>query len=109
MSWELFFLETGRARKPVEEFIYSLDGNTAGKVFRMLDLLKEHGPTLRMPYSKKISSNLFELRIRGRIEVRIFHTLKNNLIYPLHAFVKKTQSTPHRELDTAEKALKLLV
>lgn len=108
MSWEVLFLETGRGRKPVEEFIYGLNDNTLGKVLRMLDLLEEGGPTLRMPYSKKISSNLFELRIRGKVEVRVFYCFKGSLIHPLHAFIKKTQSTPRRELEVAESLLKHL-
>lgn len=108
MNWELFFLGTGRARKPVEEFIDKLDEGTKSKVLRILELLEEYGPALRMPYSKKISSNLFELRVRGKIEIRIFYAFKQNLIYPLHAFVKKTQTTPRRELETALQILKLL-
>ncbi|MCR4307424.1 MAG: type II toxin-antitoxin system RelE/ParE family toxin [Candidatus Berkelbacteria bacterium] len=108
MSWEVLFLKTGRDRKLVEEFIDSLDEDTRSKVIRMLDLLKKHGHLLRMPYSKKISSNLFELRIRGKIDVRIFYSFVHKYIYLIHAFVKKTQNTPDRELETAQNMLKLL-
>lgn len=108
MSWEVYFLKTGRDQKLVKEFIDSLDEDTKSKVIRMIDLLKKHEYLLRMPYSKKISSNLFELRIRGKIDVRIFYSFVNNFIYLTHAFVKKTQTTPNRELETAQNMLKLL-
>jgi len=53
-----------------------------------------------MPYSKKLSSQLFELRIRGSQEVRIFYTFHQDQAILFHCFIKKTQKTPKRELET---------
>jgi len=55
----------------IDEFILSLDESTQSKVFRDLDLLKQFGHALRLPHSKHIEKNLFELRTRGAIEVRM--------------------------------------
>ena len=56
----------------VEKFIFKLQKPTKSKVSRYMELLEDYGFNLRMPYSKRITTNLYELRIHGRQEVRIF-------------------------------------
>jgi len=68
----------------------------------MLGLLKEHGPNLGMPYSKYMKDGLYELRVRGKNEVRIFYIFQiQHTICLLHAFKKKSQKTPPKELNIA--------
>jgi len=59
-----------------------------------------------MPHSKKLTSNLFELRIRGRVEVRILYTFIRKDIYLLHAFKKKQQKTPREAIGLAKRRLR---
>lgn len=83
----------------VERFIDSHDINTQTKVGRMLVLLERYGNQIGPPYSKKVSKDLFEIRIRGSIEVRIFYTFRRNRIILLHGFDKKSQKIPKKELE----------
>ena len=92
----------------IEKFIESLDDDTIVKVVRTIELLKTFGHDISMPYSKKITANIFELRIRGRQEVRIFYTFYKNSACLLHGFVKKTPKIPAKELKTAQIKLRLL-
>jgi phage-related protein len=92
----------------VESFIFKLQKPTKSKVSRYIELLEEYGFNLRMPYSKRITKNLYELRIHGQQEVRIFYTIKLNTAYLLHGFIKKTNRTPMREIKTALARLKSL-
>lgn len=108
MSWNVIAFESTRVEKYVEEFIKSLDSSTIAKVSSEVDLLKIHGPFLGMPHSKKITSDLYELRIRGKQEVRIIYAFLEKDIYLLHAFKKKTQKTPQKEMITALKRFKSL-
>ncbi|MDC8772065.1 type II toxin-antitoxin system RelE/ParE family toxin [Roseateles albus] len=75
---------------------------------RLLELLAEHGPSLRLPHSRAFGSGLFELRPRGRSGIgRAFYCfLMGQRVVILHAFIKKTQQTPDSELKTARKRLK---
>jgi hypothetical protein len=50
--------------KSIEKFINSLEKKTISKTIRTIELLEMFGSELRMPYSKKIDDNIFELRIR---------------------------------------------
>lgn len=101
MSWKIIVYESQRGEKPVEEFIKSLDEQTIAKIAHEIDLLEKHGPYLGMPHVKKITRDLYELRIRGKQEVRILYGFVKNNIYLLHAFKKQTQKTPPKELKTA--------
>lgn len=75
---------------------------------RIVELLMEHGPNLRLPYSRALGEGLFELRPRGRSGIgRAFYCfLIGQRALVLHAFVKKSQQTPDRELRVARKHLK---
>jgi len=94
--------------KDLEVFVSNLEKNTIAKLLRTIDLLEQFSYKLTLPHSKKISNRLFELRIRGRIEIRIFYTFHNNRIILLHGFIKKTQKSPKRHLLQAKKKIKKL-
>lgn len=75
---------------------------------RLTALLAAHGPALGMPHSKAFGSGLFELRAHAKSGIgRGFYCyLEGKKIVVLHAFVKKTQQTPDRELEIARKRLR---
>lgn len=52
---------------------------------------------------KKITDELFELRIKGEQLHRVlfFHHVQSGFIF-VHAFAKQTDKTPIREIHTAE-------
>ena len=77
---------------------------------RLVELLIEYGPSLRLPHSRALGDGLFELRPRGRSGIgRAFYCFViGRRVVVLHAFVKKTQQTPDRELRLARKRQKEL-
>jgi len=89
----------------VERFIFTLEDLTIAKVLRTIDLLEKFGYRLGMPHSKKVANNLFELRVRGKQEVRIFYLFSGSKATLFHSFVKKAQKTPKKELAIALKKL----
>ena len=105
MTWRILFFETARGEKPVQEFIKSMDRKTQSKIANMFDLLDSYGNQLRMPYSKKLENELFELRIRGKQEIRVIYAFSKRNIHILHIFKKKTEKTPRKEMKVAQKRL----
>ena len=77
---------------------------------RLVELLVEYGPSLRLPHSRALGEGLFELRPRGKSGIgrAIYCFLLGKRIVVLHAFIKKSQQTPDRELKLARKRLKEL-
>ncbi len=92
----------------LEKFIGSLEKSTIAKVLHTVDLLGRFGKDLGLPHSKKMSARLFELRIRGAQEVRIFYTFHKSQIFLLYGFIKKSQKTPQKEIRTALQKLRRL-
>lgn len=69
-------------------------------------LLEKHG-RLEFPVARKISTNLFEIRIEHDGAYRGFYAyMKGDLIIMVHFFEKKTQKTPQRNIETAQKRAK---
>ena len=74
----------------------------------LVELLAEYGPNLRLPHSRAMGDGLFELRPRGRSGIgRAFYCfLVGRRVVVVHAFIKKTQQTPDKELKTARTRMK---
>ncbi len=108
MSWSVFSYQTSLKQFSVEEFILKLDQPTQIKISRLIDYLENNGPFARMPHSKQIGANLYELRIKGKQEVRIFYCFISQKIYLLHGILKKTNKTPYKDLKIARSRLKEL-
>jgi phage-related protein len=73
-----------------------------------LELLMEFGPNLRMPHSRAMGDGLFEIRARGRggIGRALYCFLVGRRVVILHAFIKKTQDTPAKELQIARRRMR---
>lgn len=100
-SWTVNFFQTARGNYPVKEFIQSQDAATIAKILHSIKLLSNNGPFLKPPYIKKLQNNVYELRIPGRVNIRIFYTLYIGNYFLLHAFKKKSQKTPLKEIKIA--------
>jgi phage-related protein len=109
MTWKVYYFQTKSGRKPVKEFIQSQNTRTRSRIQKSLILLSKSGPFLKPPYIKKLMAKLYELRINEQISIKIFYSPKNDSYYLLHAFKKKTQNTPPRELKTAIDRMKQLI
>jgi len=90
--------ESGRGEKIIEKFIKKLNPSTIAKIAKEIDLLEQYGSYLGMPHSKKINVGLYELRIRGKEEVRLLYSFKSNKIHILNVFKKQTKKTPRKEV-----------
>jgi phage-related protein len=104
------YYQTPGGRSPVEDFLLGLSAATRLEVADAL-LLLEGGQTPGMPLSRSLAGirpGLHELRFRdkaGQVRV-IYYRKKGEAIYLVHAFRKKTQTIPRRELDVILKRLK---
>ena len=95
-------------RDDIQEFLLSFNDLTVSKIINSLELLDELGESIRPPRSKKVAKRIYELRIISDLSVRIFYTFNNKNIVVLHAFVKKSQKIPLKELELAIHRLKYL-
>ena len=107
--YQITIFKTASGKSPVDEFIDAQDLDTQAKITRGFELLKTYGPATGQPYVKYLGDRLYELRIRGRGESRFFFTITaQQIIRILHAFAKRSQKIPDKELKTARRRLKQL-
>jgi phage-related protein len=91
-----------RAQKEVEELAVDIQADFA----RIVGLIESYGlENVREPQVKHLRSKLWEMRMRGRdgIARAAYIATLGKQVVVLHAFVKKTQTTPP---DAIELALK---
>ena len=80
-------------------FLFELDDISVGKINKSLGLLEKHGNSIKYPHTKYVADGVFELRVIGGKHIRIFFIFRNEEALVLHAFVKKTEKTPKKEID----------
>jgi phage-related protein len=99
---EFFRLPGGKS--PVEEFPDSLTGKQAKKVLWVLRLIEDLDVVPRQ-YIKKLvdSEDIWEVRVQfGNDIFRLLgFFVGGNLIILTNGFTKKTQKTPHQEIELA--------
>ena len=78
------------------------------RFIRYAERMEVHGPDLGMPHTRAMGGGLFELRIKAAEGIaRVFYcTVVERRIVFLHQFVKKTDKTPPKELQTARLRMK---
>ncbi len=96
MGIPVTYYETVRGDQPVKAYIEALPDKERAKVKALIDNLSVK-IVLNEPHAKKIGS-LFELRPGAH---RIFYCYHEGKVVLLHAFRKKSNKTPQREIDTA--------
>ena len=67
----------------------------------------EWGWPIGMPVCRPLGRGLFEVRshLRSGTISRVFFCIEGNLMILLHAFIKKTQKAPEKEIEIAYKRL----
>lgn len=75
---------------------------------RLVELLSEFGPSLRMPHSRAMGDGLFELRPQGREGTgRAMYCFSDGRhLVVLHAFIKKTRTSSDHDLRIARMRMK---
>ena len=92
----------------VQRFLKPLSDDDKSKVSDSLILLEKFGRLLPPPDSKKVSRELFELRIRASVQIRLLYGFSGNTALIVHGFIKKTEKILPRDIRLAERRLRTL-
>ena len=94
---------------PVENFLESLSKKQVEKVFFVLDLIESIDIVPRKFFKKlEATDDIWEVRVQyGNNIFRLFGFFDgNDLVVLNHAFTKKTQKVPNKEIKIAEQRKK---
>ncbi len=103
MTWTVIDFVLERGTNPVKEFIREVDEPTQNKILKAIDILRIYGTTTPMPFNKHISKTIGELRTSGKLSIRVLYGKSGRTLVLLHAFKKKTNQLPSKELKLAER------
>ena len=104
-DYEIKYYIDSRGKIPVRDYVNGLQVKEQAKVYKYIRFLKENEGFLDEPYSRHIQGKIRELRVDfARNRHRIFYfTFVGKKIVFLHAFLKKSDKTPVKEIDRAYK------
>ena len=105
---KVIFYKNERGDSPVEEFLESLTDKQAKKVAWVLRIIRDLDLIPKEYFKKLVSTDIWEVRVQvGSNTIRILGFFDgNNFIVLTNGFHKKTQKTPKKEIETAEKRMK---
>jgi phage-related protein len=99
MAWSVQFLD-----EEVQATLFALPRDIRAAFERIVGLIQSHGlEQVREPYVKHLEGPLWEMRLKGKdgIARAAYVTATGHRVVVVHVFVKKTQKTPRREVETA--------
>lgn len=89
----------------VREFIARQPEECQAEYLAVIERLETDGFLIE-PFAKKLDRELFELRLRRGRQVRVLYFYDTgDFVVGVHAFVKKTQKTPTREIKQAKRVM----
>lgn len=108
---EVYFYKTSSGNEPVREWLKNLpkeDMRTIGFDIKTV----QYGYPIGMPLTRVLRGTVGLEEVRCNISngiARVIFCVEDNTMILLHAFIKKTQETPKKELDIAIRRRKELL
>jgi mRNA-degrading endonuclease RelE of RelBE toxin-antitoxin system len=100
-KWKVIYYRTQLNNRPARDVIERQSSDRQEKIMAYIDELETKGNAIDRSISKKISKNLFELKIS---DMRLLYYFgKNNYIVIVLAVVKKRQDLDNSDIRLAEK------
>lgn len=105
---KIFFYETPNGKSPIKKLIDGLPNIEQARFLEVIDEIENNGLSASRIIFKPLEGKLWEIKFSSpTLGYRVLYVLlEKALMVWLHAFAKKTQKTPIKELDLARKRLK---
>lgn len=92
-----------------EAELLALPADMQARFLHISELLEGFGPQrVGLPHIRPLEGKLWEMRMRGRdgIARAVYAAVHGRRLLVLHVFIKKTQTTPRKAIETALQRLK---
>jgi len=104
-QYTVYYYTSIQGNNPIKEFLDSISEQQQTKLLKIIRYVHLYGLNAILPHVRKLSGTpLWEIRVLGKDNIRtIYAVYTKNSIVLLHAFIKKKQKTPLRDIGTAMK------
>jgi len=102
MAWSIEYYN-----EKISNMILKMPSGLLARYIHVTDMMMLFGPNLGMPHTRAMGEKLFEMRLKSKEGIsRVFFCTKiGKKIIMLHYFIKKSEKTPDKEIETARKRL----
>ena len=94
-----------------EPELLALPADMRARFLHIAEVLEDCGPQhVGLPHMRPLEDKLWEMRMQGRdgISRAVYAAMQGRRLLELHVFVKKSQATPRKAIDTTRERLKNL-
>lgn len=110
VAYNVSFYTDENGKSDVVDYIFESNEKIKSKIYNQIRHLKEFGLSRINPSVKKLTNTpLWEVRILGKDNIRMFCASVESEIVIFHIFAKKQQKTPVSEIKLAIKRYQDLV
>lgn len=105
MRWTIHLLPEAEAE------LVAMPADIRARFLHVAELLQAFGPQqVGMPHIRHLEGKLWEMRMKGRdgIARAVYVARTGQRLTVVHVFIKKTQKTPRRAMETARARLEKL-
>ena len=103
---QVFFYKTSSGRSPVTDELDALPVQASAHAYDILEGIERHGLNAPRVVFRQIEGKLWEIKVNlpGVGGYRIFYCIiEQDIMLLLHAYAKKSQKAPKKELELARK------
>ncbi len=96
----------------VDSEIEALPPGLQARLLRLMEMVERVGlEQVHEPHVKHIEGKMWEMRVKASegIARGLYVTVTGKRVVILHVFIKKTQKTPQRALDTARERMRQVI
>lgn len=110
-TWHIVYYVDEQGSSPVLEFLQSLDERTVARFDWSIEQLRLRNTRATAPLVRHIDGRLWELRrtSNGNIYRIMYFFFTGRRIVFVHGFQKKTEKTPHREIEIATRRMEAYI
>lgn len=106
-GWIVVFYVDENGHRPVREFLQSLDEKTKASFYWSIEQLRIRNVRAKEPLVRHLEGKIWELREESSTNIYrlLYFFYSDQRIVFVHGFQKKSQKTPRREIDIAQRRL----
>ena len=104
-QYEVIFFALEDGTQPAREFLDGLSVKMRARVVKIIQMLRDYGGQVRMPYSEYLRDGIFQIRAQqeGNISRVLYFFNDGQKIILTNGFTKKTPKTPPAEIERAKR------
>ena len=108
MQWKINYYTNQNNKSPIKVWLDEIGDEPKAEIFHIFEMMQKYGTELGLPFIKPIENKLYGVRAKDKNGIYrvLYFAYTDKTFVMLLGFVKKTATTPRKEIDIALKRMK---